>query len=117
MNQRLLEKYLCNAMKNTDGAMCPSYRLKQSIHCSSLSAMFNSLHSSMNQELFEKHLCNHGSHYKKTISIMQRKQSHATTKSTLFTVSKDEWNTKENIGKSLKNLLDVLRYAKRLKQH
>ena len=31
-----------------------------SIHCLSLSAMFNSLQSSTNQELFEKHLCNQG---------------------------------------------------------
>jgi len=36
---------------------------------------------------------------------MQRKPSCATTKSTLFTVSKDEWNTKEDISKSLKNTL------------
>ena len=28
-----------------------------SIYCPSLLAMFNSLHSSMNQQLFEKHLC------------------------------------------------------------
>ena len=39
--------------------------------------------------------------------------SHATTQLTLFTVSKDEWNTKEDTGKSLKNALHVLRYAKR----
>ena len=31
---------------------------KQSIHYVTLSAMFNLLHSIMNQELFEKHLCN-----------------------------------------------------------
>jgi len=31
----------------------------------------------------------------------------------LFTVSKDEWNTKEDTGKSLKNALHVLRCAKR----
>ena len=37
----------------------------------------------------------------------------ATTKSTLFTVSKDEWDTKEDTGKSMKNALYVLRYAKR----
>ena len=30
---------------------------------------------------------------------MQRKPSRATTKSTLFTVSKDEWNIKEDTGK------------------
>ena len=38
---------------------------------------------------------------------MQRKPSCATTKSTLFTVSKNEWNTKEDTGKSLKNTLHV----------
>ena len=38
------------------------------------------------------------------------KASCATTKSTLFAVSKDEWDTKENTGKSMKN---ALRYAKR----
>ena len=31
----------------------------------------------------------------------------------LFIVRKDEWNTKEDTGKSLKNALDVLQYAKR----
>jgi len=39
--------------------------------------------------------------------------SCATTKLTLFTVSKDEWNTKEDTGKSLKIALEVLWYAKR----
>ena len=42
---------------------------------------------------------------------MQRKPSRATAKSTLFTVSKNEWNTKEDTGKSLKNALDILQYA------
>ena len=32
---------------------------------------------------------------------------------TLFTVSKGGWNTKEDTGKSLKNALDILRYAKK----
>ena len=41
------------------------------------------------------------------------KLSHATAKSTLFAVSKDEWNTKEDTGKSMKNALYVLWYAKR----
>ena len=31
----------------------------------------------------------------------------------LFTVSKDEWDTKEDTDKSMKNILYVLRYAKR----
>ena len=37
----------------------------------------------------------------------------ATTKSTPFTISKDEWDTKEDTGESMKNALYVLRYAKR----
>ena len=37
------------------------------------------------------------------------KPSHATTKLTLFAVSKDEWDTKEDTGKSMKNALYVLR--------
>ena len=38
---------------------------KWSIHYALLSAMFNPLHSSTNQELIEKHLCNQNSHYEK----------------------------------------------------
>jgi len=41
----------------------------------------------------------------KNTDIFRRKPLCATTKSTLFTVSKDEWNTKEDTGKSLKNAL------------
>ena len=41
------------------------------------------------------------------------KLSRAITKSTLFAVSKDEWGTKEDTGKSMKNALYVLRYAKK----
>ena len=33
--------------------------------------------------------------------------------STLFAVSKDEWDTKEDTGKSMKNALYVLQYAKK----
>jgi len=36
-----------------------------------------------------------------------KEPSHATTKSMLFTVSKDEWNAKEDTGKSPKNTLHV----------
>ena len=34
-------------------------------------------------------------------------------KSTLFTVSKDEWDTMEDTGKYMKNALYILQYAKR----
>ena len=45
-------------------------------------------------------------------SIMQRKPSRGTTKSTRFAVSKDDWNIKEDTGKSMKNVLYILLYAK-----
>jgi len=35
-----------------------------------------------------------------------------TTKSTLFAVSKDEWHTKEDTGKSIKNARCILWYTK-----
>ena len=41
------------------------------------------------------------------------KPSRAIAKSTFFTVSRDEWDTQEDTGKSMKNALYVLRYAKR----
>ena len=41
------------------------------------------------------------------------KPSRCTAKSTLFVVSKDEWDTKEDTGKSMKKVLYVLRYVKR----
>jgi len=42
--------------------------------------MFNPLHSSMNQETFEKHLSNQSSHYKKYKQFPLRKEA----------ISKDE---------------------------
>ena len=76
--------------------------------------MFNPLHSSTNQELFEKHLCNRNSQDENTDDFrFEGKPSRARAKSTPFLVSKDEWDTKEDTGKSLKNALHVLRYAKR----
>jgi len=47
-----------------------------SIHCPSLSATFDSLYSSTNQELFEKHLCSQGSHYEKYGQFPLHKGSH-----------------------------------------
>ena len=67
--------------------------------------MFNSLHSSTNQEVFEKHLCIKSSHYENMDGFL--------SKPSLFIVSKDEWNTKEDTGKSLKNVVHVVQYAKR----
>ena len=79
-----------------------------------MSAIFNLLHSSTNQELFEKQLCNHNSHYENTDDFcFKGKLPRATAKLTPFALSKDEWHTKEETGKSMKNALYVLRYAKR----
>ena len=80
--------------------------------------MFNPLHSSTNQELFEKHLCNQNTDGRKIRKdtddfCYEGKPSRATAKSTPFAVSRDEWDTKEDIGKSMKNALYILRYAKR----
>jgi len=101
-------------MKNTMVPHTPVIVWNWSIHCP-LSAMFDSLHSSTNQEVFEKHLCSKSSHYEKywRFLITQKKPSCATPKLMLFTVSKDEWNTKEDTGKSLKNTLHILWCAKR----
>ena len=41
------------------------------------------------------------------------KPSRAITILILFAVSKDEWDTKEDTGKSMKDALYILRYAKR----
>ena len=41
------------------------------------------------------------------------KPSRATAISTLLAVRKDEWDTKEDTGKSMKNTLYILQYAKR----
>ena len=42
----------------TASEMMPRIPIIVSIHYALLSAMFNLLHSILNQELFEKHLCN-----------------------------------------------------------
>ena len=82
------------------------------MHFPSLSVIFNLLHSSRNQELFEKH---QGSHYEKYGQfLLHTEGSHhrETTKSTLFIIRKDERNTKEDTGKSAKSAMHVLRMPK-----
>jgi len=57
------------------------------------------LNSNTNQDLVKRHHCNQGSYYEKYEHFhYARKPSCATTKSTLFAVSKDEWNTLEDTG-------------------
>jgi len=115
---KTVRKVHCNQSSHNENTMVPRAPVivwNWSIHYTSLSAVFNSLHSSTNQELFEKHLCKESSHYEKYGRFLatQRNPSRATTKLMLFAVSKDGWNTKEDTGKSLKNTLYILQYAKR----
>jgi len=78
----------------------------------SFTAMFNSLCSSTNQQLFKNNFCNQSSHYENYGWFIG---SHhvPTTKLTLFVVHKDEWYTKESRAKSMKNALYIQRYGKR----
>ena len=88
-----------------------NYRLKGEV---SITLHFNPLHSIANQELFKKHLCNQSSHYENYRQFsLQREATCATAKLTPFTVSEDEWDTKEDTGKSMKNALYILQYSKR----
>jgi len=76
--------------------------------------MFNPLCSSTNQLLFKKNFCNQRSHYEnfgqfllgiEAIICLPQNQH--------FVVSKDEWDTKEGPGKSMKYALYVQWYGKR----
>ena len=72
------------------------------------------VHSITNQELFEKHLCNRSSHYEKYRQFpLQREAITCYHLIDTYTVSQDEWDTKEGTGKSMKNALYVLQYSKR----
>jgi len=62
----------------------------------------NTLYSSKNQQLFEKNLCNQSSHYENYGRFLLRIET-ITCIPTLFMVSKDKWDAKEGIGKSMKS--------------
>jgi len=92
--------------------MAPHASVIISIHSALLSAMFNPLHSSVNYS------CSKSSFVilvitVRMISIMKGSHHMPTTKLTLFAASKDEWDTKQDVGKSMRNALYALRYAKR----
>ena len=76
--------------------------------------MFNPLHRILDQELFESTPTIKIATMKNTDDFhYEGKLSCTTAKLTLFAVSKDEWDTKENTGKSMKNALYIVWYAKR----
>ena len=101
-----------------NGAACPSYinyHLK-----SEVSIMLRCLLCSTRYTAVQINNCSKSTSAIKIFTMKnmddfhyEGKPSRATTKSTLFTVSKDEWDTKEDTGKSKKIALYVLRYAKR----
>ena len=117
-NEELFKKHLYNPRKPKERnlAMHPNhinYRLKSEVsitlHCR--------LHSTRYTAVRIKNCLKSTSAIK--IATMKNtadfrfegKPSSACAKSTPFPVSKDEWDIKEDTGKSMKNALYVLRYA------
>ena len=98
-----------------NGAAHPNYinyRLKSEVFITLCCLLCSTCYTAL--RIKDCHLCNQNSHYKKYRQfLLRREPSRAITKSTLFAVSKDEWDTKEDTGKFMKNALDVLWYAKR----
>ena len=98
------------ASKERNGAVCPSYinyhlksEISLTLHCQLCSTHYKSRTSAIKVASMKN---TDDFHY-------ERKPSCATSISTLFAVSKDEWDTKEVTGKSMKNAMHVLWYAKR----
>ena len=102
--------------KERNGAMCPSYinyhlKISITLHCQLFSTCYTAVrikNCSKSTSAIKVATMKNMDEFRS-----EEKPSCATTKSTLFAVSKDEWDTKENNGKSMKNGLYVLRYAKR----
>ena len=119
-NQELFEKHLCNPHipKERVGAACPSYInycLKSEVSitlrcwlCSTCYTAVRIKNCFKNTSAIEVATMKNMDDF-----CYEGKPSRATTKSRLFAVSKDEWDTKEDTGKSMKNALYVLWYAKR----
>ena len=96
-------------MKNTDGTTHPiyiNYCLKVKYPLRLFVSYADLLHSSINQELFDKHLCNQSSHYEKYDKFPLRKEVfiHHHQINTLY-CQKYELDTKEDTGKSMRNTL------------
>ena len=69
------------------------------------------------QELFQKFFYNENNHIIKkiwTVSVLRGSLLCAIARSIPFVVSKDQRNAREDTGKSMKNTLYILRYAKRI---
>ena len=121
-NQELFEKHLCNPCiyrkKERNGAMRPSYinyHLKSEVSITLRCRLCSTCYTAVQIKNYLK------STSAIKIATMTNtddfrykgKPSCSITKSTLFAVSKDEWDTKKDTGKSMKNALYVLRCSKR----
>ena len=119
LNQELLEKTPLQSM-NTErnGAACPNYinyHLKNEVSIALCCRLCSNHYTAVQ---FKN--CSKSTSAIKIATMKnmddyhyEGKPSCATAKSTPFAVSKDEWDTKEDTGKYLKNALYALRYAKR----
>ena len=119
-NQELFKKHLYNPRipKERNRAACPNhinYHLKSEVSitfcCRLCSTRYNSVRI---KNCLKRTSAIKIATMKNTDNFrFEGKPSCARAKSTPFPVSKDEWDTKEDTGKSMKNALYVLRYAKR----
>ena len=104
-NQELFEKHLCNPRIPKEivphAPVISINVLKVKYPLYFIVSLFNPLHSSMNQELFEKHLCNKIATMKKLMISVSKGSHYVLPSNRHFTVSNDEWDTKENTGKSM----------------
>ena len=119
-NHELFEKHLCNPCipKERNGAVCPSY-INYCLKSEASITRRCRLCSSHYTAVLIKNCLKSTSDIK--IATMtntdtfhyEGKPSHAIAKSTLFAISKDEWDTKEDTSKSMKIAVYILWDAKR----
>jgi len=109
-------------MKNTNGATHPSYRLKlKYLLPFTVSYVCSTRYAAVRIKNYLK-----STSVIKVATMKSRDDFHCTKEviscffhhgqppnQCCFTFSKDEWNTKEDTGKSFKNVLHILRYVKR----
>ena len=121
-NQELFEKHLCNPRipKERNGAACPSYinnyclkrEVSITLHCWLCSTRYtavqikNCLKSTSAIRIATMTNMNNFRYIRREATMCHRQID-------TFAISKDERDTKENTGKSVKNALYVLQYAKR----
>ena len=119
-NQELFKKHLCNPRipKQRNSAVHPSYinyRLKSEASITLCCRLCSTRYTAVRIKNCSKSTSAIKIATMKNMDDFryEGKPSHATTKLTLFAVSKDEWGTKEDTDKSMKNALYVLQYTKK----